>query len=191
MPSFRRAHVPGGTFFFTLVTEGRAPLFVGANSRELLHQAIDVCRQCRPFQLDAIVLLPDHLHVMVTLETGDSDFSSRLSMIKAAFTRSYLASGGAEQTRSPSRVSKRRRGVWQRWFWEHTIRDERDRNAHLDYIHFNPVKHGLVTCPHDWPYSSFARYVGSGHYDRSWLCSCAGERPKIPLFENLPLGHME
>lgn len=163
MPYFRRVFVPGGTYFFTLVTERRAPLFADATARRLLHEAIAECGYRYPFALDAIVLLHDHLHLLMTLPPADADYPTRVSFIKAAFTRSHLAGGGVEQPRSSARVRKRRRGVWQRWYWEHRIRDGRDRHCHLDYIHYNPVKHGYVTCPHAWPFSSFARHVRDGY----------------------------
>jgi putative transposase len=185
MPEYRRAYVPGGTFFFTLVTENRAPLFRDAGNRALLHAAIAACRVARPFVLVAIVLLPDHLHFVLTLPDEDADFSTRIASIKAQFTRSYLDEGGFEQVRSDSRISRRNRGVWQRRFWEHAIRDESDLNHHLDYIHYNPFKHGLASCPHAWSASSFGRFVSLNMYEHDWLCSCDGRHPAIPDFTAL------
>jgi putative transposase len=174
MPNYRRAMQPGGTFFLTLVTERRRPIFAAGAARALLRKAIDRCRRFHPFELCAIVLLHDHLHLLITLPDGDADFSRRITFIKSAFTQSYLASGGREQPRSSSRLRQRARGVWQRRFWEHTIRDEADRIRHLDYIHYNPVKHGYVNCPHAWPHSSFQRFVVWGHYEHDWCCQCGG-----------------
>jgi putative transposase len=133
-----------------------------------------------PFELDAIALLHDHLHLLITLPEGDSDFSRRITHIKSTLTRSYLASGGAEQPWSAARYRQRARGVWQRRFWEHTIRDEIDRIHHVDYIHYNPLKHGYVRCLHAWPHSSFHRFVARRCYERNWCCRCGGRLvPKL------------
>jgi putative transposase len=191
MPQYRRAWQPGGTFFFTLVTEGRVPLFARAGSRALLHQAVSVCRTARPFVVNAAVLLPDHLHLILTLPPGDADFSTRLSMMKSHFTRLYLRDGGSEWMRSTARRRQEYRGVWQRRFWEHCLCDDRDLHAHLDYIHYNPVKHGLANCPHEWPYSSFQRHVRLNAYEPDWLCRCQGGSPVLPCFDGLACEHME
>jgi putative transposase len=174
MPNYRRAIQPGGTFFLTLVTERRAPLFATDNARTMLHSSIINCQKFHPFLLLAIVLLHDHLHLLITLPDGDSDFSCRITSIKSTFTRLFLAAGGTEQSRSGSRLRQRSRGIWQRRFWEHTIRDEDDRIRHLDYIHYNPVKHQYVDCPHAWPHSSFHRFVSQGRYEQDWSCQCDG-----------------
>jgi putative transposase len=174
MSDYRRAFQPGGTFFLTLVTENRTPIFADDGARAMLRNAIERCREFHPFELVAIVLLHDHLHLLMTLPDGDSDFSRRIAHIKSAFTRSFLASEGDEQTRSTSRLRHRTRAVWLRRFWEHTIRDEADRTGHLDYIHYNPVKHGYVDCPHAWPHSSFHRFALQRNYQRDWCCRCGG-----------------
>jgi putative transposase len=171
MPSYRRCFVPGGTFFFTLVTARRAPLFQQSKARELLGKAMRDQQQERPFAVNAIVLLPDHLHVIWSLPHGDSNYPLRWSAINGQFTRDWLAAGGVEQPLFPGQAREGRRGVWQPRFMEHTIRDEEDFCAHVDYIHYNPVKHGLSRCPKDWPWSSFARYVASGDYPLDWGCS--------------------
>jgi putative transposase len=181
MPSYRRIHCPGGTFFFTLVTEARAPILCTELARPLLHAAIAQCARVRPFTLKAIVLLPDHLHLLMSLPPDDADYSTRLASIKAAFTHAYLAAGGVEQPRSNARLRKRRRGVWQRWFWEHRIRDQADCNNHLNYIHYNPVHHNHVPCPHAWAYSSFERHVQQGVYRTDWLCQCNGNASDLPF----------
>jgi putative transposase len=174
MPNYRRAFQPGGTFFLTLVTEQRAPHFESEDARAMLRHAIEHCRKLHPFLLEAIVLLYDHLHLLITLPEGDFDFSRRITNIKSTFTRSFLAAGGDEQPRSHSRLRQRARGIWQRRFWEHTIRDETDRIRHLDYIHYNPVKHGYVPCPHAWPHSSFHQFVSQQRYESDWCCQCKG-----------------
>jgi putative transposase len=130
--------------------------------------------------------------LILTLPAGDADFSTRIvTLVKVNFTRWHLAAGGKEQPRSTSRRAKRRRGVWQRWFWEHAIRDATDFNAHLDYVHYNPVKHGYAPCPHLWEFSSFARHVAAGGYSRDWLCVCNGRGAEAPSFEGLTLERME
>ena len=113
MPNYVRAFQPGGTFFLTLVTDRRAPIFADESARTMLHAAMDRCRQLHPFALDAMVLLPDHLHILMTLPDDDAGFSMRLRNIKSGFIHAYLASGGTEQRRSTSRIRQRIRGVWQ------------------------------------------------------------------------------
>ena len=191
MPHYRCLIRPGGTFFFTLVTENRAAILCEDTARKILHDAIADCASRRPFALEAMVLLPDHAHLMMTLPDGDSDYSTRIAGIKATFTRGYLAAGGSEQPRSASRQRKRRRGIWQRWFWEHAIRDDDDYEKHFDYTHWNPVKHGLVTCPHEWDYSTFQRSVRQGVYEQDWQCACDGRIVKPPDFKGLNLDQME
>ncbi|MDB5355891.1 MAG: transposase [Phycisphaerales bacterium] len=174
MPNYLRALRPGGTFFLTLVTEGRALIFGAESARTMLHDAIERCRVHHPFTLDAIVLLPDHLHILMTLPEGDGDFSVRIANVKSHFTRSYITDGGAEQARSGSRLRQRSRGVWQRRFWEHVVRDADDLRRHFDYVHYNPVKHKHVRCPHAWAHSSFHRLVAEERYERNWCCQCDG-----------------
>jgi putative transposase len=128
--------------------------------------------------LFAIVVLPDHLHTVWTLPAGDSDYSLRWAQIKEGFTRRFLKSGGAEATRSVSREAHRERGVWQRRFWEHTCRDEDDLKRCVDYLHWNPVKHGLVSRVQDYAWSSFQRFVRLGEYDLEW-----GRSNPCPGFE--------
>jgi putative transposase len=185
MPNYTRAFQPGGTFFLTLVTERRAPIFAEESSRAILHGALEQCRKYHDFVIDAIVLLPDHLHLIMTLPERDADFSIRVNNLKANFTRRYLEAGGAEQEPSSSRRQHRSRGVWQRRFWEHTIRDPTDLRHHLDYVHFNPVKHGYVRCPHDWPHSSFRRFVAENCYDLNWCCQCDSRTTTPDDFEEI------
>ena len=155
--------------FVTVVAYGRRPIFDAPDARELLHTAIDwVCLR-RPWTTDAMVLLPDHWHAIWHLPEGDSDYSTRVAQIKTRFTKAWLKSGGGESCVTHSQRRLGRRGVWQPRFWEHTIRDARDFRMHLDYIHLNPVHHGHVGYPKDWPWSSFQRWVEKGQYEPDWL----------------------
>ena len=168
MPGYRRAQLEGGTFFLTVVTHHRRRILCGPGVRRVLARAFAETRATRPFAIEGIVLLPDHLHVMLRLPSGDGDFSGRIGQIKSRFTRAYLTAGGSEAPATSSRTRQRYRGVWEKRFWEHTIRNVRDYCLHLDYIHYNPVKHGLVAKAADWPFSSFHRYVRLGRYAPDW-----------------------
>lgn len=162
---YRRLRIPGATYFFTLVTEGRRPLFREGAAVAEFEAAVEAVRASRPFEVEAEVILPDHLHVMWSLPEGDADFSTRLRLIKSRFSRGVATV--AEAT-SASRRSKGARGIWQRRFWEHLVSGERDFAAHLDYIHYNPVRHGLVAAPRDWPHSTFQKWVARGVYEPDW-----------------------
>jgi putative transposase len=187
---FHRRWRPGGTYFFTLVTARRAPILCTDLARPLLRSAIAQTRAEHPFDLLAIVLLPDHLHTVWRLPPGDADYATRLAAIKARFTRAWRLAGGAEQPRTASHVSKGERAVWQRRFWEHTCRDAEDLRNHLDYVHRNPVKHGYVTCPHLWPLSTFQTWVNDGGYEPTWRCVCDGRPPPpAPAFRPRRDGH--
>jgi putative transposase len=168
MANYRRCYIPGGSYFFTLVTERRAPILANDEARDLLRSAIRACQQQWPFSVDALVLLPDHLHAIWTLPSGVCDYSKRWGFVKKYFTQHWLAANGLEQPVSRPKKNQRRRGVWQRRFWEHTLRDEYDYSQHLDYLHYNPVKHGLVTAVADWPYSSFHSFVREELYPSHW-----------------------
>lgn len=176
MPNYRRAHVPGGTYFFTVVTHRRRRLFHLAENRILLGDAIRECLRDWAFDLNAIVLLPDHLHAIWSLPPGDDNYSGRWSVIKKTFTVNYLANGGQDWAVSAGKKKENRRGVWQRRFWEHVIEDEDGYETHFDYIHYNPVKHKLVSCPRDWEATSFHRWVNQGVYPADWGC---GNYPPI------------
>lgn len=178
MPDYRRYFIPGGTYFFTVVTEHRAPIFAQESARAILGDVMRRCLERYPVETIALVLLPDHLHALWTLPRGDDRYSLRWRWIKREFTREWLATGGVEQPRSTKRVNQRRRGVWQRKFWEHTIEDEDDLAAHFDYIHINPLKHAYVARVRDWPHSTFHRYVESGHYDLNW--AAGGRKFTLP-----------
>ena len=168
MTHYRRNYVPGGTYFFTVVTASRRPIFQTDTTRALLREAIRRIQTKRPFETVATVLLPDHLHCIWTLPHRDSDYSTRWQQIKEGFTRAFLNAGGEEAVTSESRHNRRERAVWQRRFWEHTCRDEDDLKRCVDYVHWNPKKHGLVTNVCDWPWSSFHRFVTEGEYSADW-----------------------
>lgn len=178
-PSFAVTSCRGGTYFFTVVTAKRALIFQSEEACSLLGACLREAKQRRPFHVVAVVLLPDHLHMIWTLPADDLDFSTRLASVKARFTQDWLARGGSEGRVAPGQARQRRRGVWQARFMEHTIRNEDDLIHHADYIHFNPVRHGWAQCPGDWPYSSFRRYVQSGVYPAEWGCS---QRLPTPTF---------
>jgi putative transposase len=166
MTDYRRNRVPGGTFFFTVnLYDRRSGLLI--QHIDILRDAVRQTQSRTPLHIDAWVVLPDHMHCLWTLPDGDLDFSSRWSAIKINFSR-HIPAG---EYRSASRAAKRERGIWQRRFWEHTIRDDRDYAAHVDYIHFNPVKHGLVASAADWPFSSFHRAMAQGLYPPQWTAS--------------------
>jgi putative transposase len=163
MTAYRRNRVPGGTFFFTVnLLDRRSGLLTG--NVGLLRDAVRKVRARSPFHIDAWVVLPDHLHAVWTLPDGDLNYSARWQAIKTAFSK-RIPEG---EFRSASRDGRGERGIWQRRFWEHTIRDDRDYAGHVDYVHFNPVKHGLVANAADWRYSSFHRAVAMGIYPDDW-----------------------
>jgi putative transposase len=191
MPEYRRLFQPGGMFFFTLVTDRRRPLFAQAAAREMLGRAFRAVKAEMPFENAAIVLLPDHLHCLWQLPDSDADFSTRWARIKWAFSHSWTAAGGGQGRVSPSRRRRRERAIWQRRFWEHTIRDERDMIRHIEYIHYNPVKHELAQCPHAWPWSSFSDWVKRGILEPDWGCSCRGQAVRSPDFAGLDTTAME
>jgi putative transposase len=168
MPQYRRWFVPGGSYFFTVVTHRRRPLLVEDIARSALRQSLREVRSRHPFAIDAIVLLPDHLHVVWSLPPGDDRYPLRWRQIKTRFTQEYLKRGGTELDTSVSRALKGERGVLQRRFFEHSIRDEPDLKRCVDYIHVNPLKHGLVNRVVDWPWSSFHHYVSLGEYTHDW-----------------------
>jgi len=160
MAHYRRAK--GSIFFFTLVLADRSSTLL-VDQIERLKRSYQMVRECRPFETVAICILPDHLHAIWTLPEGDLDFSTRWNLIKSSFSRGLDA-----QTRSQSKIIKREKGIWQRRYWEHSIRNDADLERHVDYIHFNPVKHGHVARAVDWPYCSFRRYVARGLLTEDW-----------------------
>ncbi len=168
MVNYRRADIPGGTYFFTVVTYKRRKIFTIPEARTLLREAVYKVRGQYPFTIDAWVLLPDHLHCIWTLPPGDNDFSGRWGRIKAGFSKRAKPLLHDKSLLAKSRISKRESTIWQRRFWEHAICDEADLRTHMDYIHYNPVKHGLVQQVCDWPYSTFHRLVVEGIYSHDW-----------------------
>jgi len=160
MPRYIRAK--GNIFFFTVALAQR-PGSLLVDEIERLRRIYRIVQQRHPFETIAICILPDHIHALWALPVDDENFSARWSMIKSGFSRGIDA-----QTRSASKVGKREKGVWQRRYWEHAIRDETDFERHVDYIHYNPVKHGYVRRVVDWPHSSFHRYVDKGVLAPDW-----------------------
>jgi len=171
MPNYRRANVTGGTYFFTVVTYRRQTFLCDDDVRMALRNGIEQTRKRYPFEIDAWVLLPDHLHAIWTLPTGDADFGKRWSMIKRHVTK-HCARLKRDEWLNDSKRKRMESTVWQRRFWEHQIRDEWDYEKHVDYIHFNPVKHGHVKYVNEWPYSTFHRYVKNNIYPTDWV-ECA------------------
>ncbi|MBD3619551.1 MAG: transposase [Chromatiales bacterium] len=163
MPNYRRSYA-GTVWFFTVVTHRRYPLFLDPVARVCLRTAVGECRGRFPFQIDAWVLLPDHLHAVWTLPETDTDYSRRWSVIKRRFSQRYRHAGG----HGPP--------YWQMRFWAHRVDDSGDYRHHLDYIHFNPVKHRLVTAVEEWPWSTFHRHVEAGIYPHDW----GGAAPGFP-----------
>jgi len=151
---YRRARQRGGCYFFTIVTNHRRPFFQDTELINVLRQSIKSVMLKYPFSVDAIVILPDHIHTLWTLPQGDNDFSLRMRLIKTYVTKHS--------------VGKTKNSLWQKRFWEHQIKDEKDYQNHVDYIHYNPVKHGYVNAPKDWMYSSFKHFVKAGIYSEDW-----------------------
>ena len=152
---YRRVYVAGGTYFFTLVTHQRKPIFSDPEAINTLRAAFTYARARHPFTIVASVILPDHIHAVWTLPEDNSDFSTRWRLIKSHFTRNW-------------RPRDKSAPVWQHRFWEHLIRNEEDLARHVEYIHYNPVKHGLALSPSIWPFSSFSKFVSAGLYPESW-----------------------
>ena len=171
MSRYRRAKIEGGIFFFTVALADRSSdLLVREIDR--LRRSYNTMQERIPFETIAICILPDHLHALWHLPDGDADYAARWNLFKSLFSRGLPAA----KTRSASKVAKREKGIWQRRYWEHAIRNEADFERHVDYIHYNPVKHGLVTRVVDWPHSSFRRYVERGMLPADW----AGDLKELP-----------
>lgn len=163
MPNYRRAFVPGGCWFFTVnLRDRRKTLLI--DHIETLREAISATRQGYPFLIDAFVVLLDHLHAVWSLPPDDSDFSTRWRLIKSRFAKALPK----EEQLDAVRLRPNERGVWQRRFWEHLIRDETDFARHVEYCYINPMKHGFVAQVRDWPYSSFHRDVRAGVFPEDW-----------------------
>jgi putative transposase len=163
---YRRAKIEGGTYFFTLVTHKRKKFLCEPENISLLREAFRYVMQRHPFTIDAIFILPDHLHCIWTLPEGDANFSTRWRLIKSYFSRNCDSQYHGKM--NTSRENKKEQTIWQRRFWEHLIKNEQDFICHVDYIHYNPVKHRLVNAPSAWEYSSFHRYVQQEIYQIDW-----------------------
>ena len=168
MPNYRRRHHEWGCYFLTVVTNKRHPLFRDPHARELLKKAIQDTLATQPMTIHEMVLLPDHLHILCSLPEPKQDYSTRIRLIKKRFTRAWLAVGGREKTVSTSRQARGERGIWQRRFYEYTVKSQADYRSHVVYMHMNPVKHGLADCPLDWPWSTFHRHVQQGTLPHDW-----------------------
>jgi REP-associated tyrosine transposase len=171
MVGYRRNRIGGGTFFFTLTLADRRSTAL-VDHIAVLRAAFRTTRDERPFAIDAIVILPDHLHAILTLPPDDDDFPARWRRIKGYFS-TRLLERGVKIKRYPNGEL----ALWQRRYWEHTIRDDADYARHVDYTHYNPVKHGLVTRVRDWPHSSFPLYVRQGLLPEDWAGGAAGDSP--------------
>jgi putative transposase len=163
MPQYIRAKIDGGTFFFTVTLADRSSNLL-VQHIVLLRRAYRSVRDHQPFETIAICVLPNHLHVIWRLPVGDPNFSLRWNLIKGGFSRALPTVA----PRSTSKIAKREKGIWQRRYWEHVIRSDEDLERHINYIHFNPVKHKFVTRVCDWPHSSFHRYVARGELPPDW-----------------------
>ena len=168
MSDYRRWYIPGGMYFFTVVTYNRRRILTTLEGRPFLHKAIGEVRKRYPFELFATVLLPDHWHLILQLPPGDDRFSLRLKRIKEEFSKQWLQAGLSEATVTRSQLAKGERGIWQPRFWEHCIEGIEDLEAHVDYIHWNPCKHGVAERVRDWEWSSFHRFVELGQYSMDW-----------------------
>ncbi len=166
MTEYRRAKIAGATYFFTVNCAERHGNQLLVENIDLLRQTFRKVKQSHPFRIDAIVILPEHLHCILTLPDGDADYKTRWFLIKSGFSRS-IPTG---ERRSKNRIARKERGIWQRRYWEHVIRNDLDLEQHINYIHWNPVKHNWVKQVKDWPYSSFHNYVQQGIYPINWAC---------------------
>ena len=160
---YRRANTVNASYFFTVNLAERKQRLLTDNIG-ILRNAIRMVKQNHPFTIETMVVLPEHLHAIFTLPEGDAAFAMRWALIKAAFSRNMPKT----ERISASRIAKRERGIWQRRYWEHQIKDELDMQQHIDYIHYNPVKHGYVTQASDWPYSSIHQYIKAGILPKDW-----------------------
>jgi putative transposase len=164
MRTYIRDRTPGGLYFFTVNLAERRGNTLLVDRIDCLRAAFRETFATYPAVMDAVVILPEHLHCIWQLPPGDDAYPTRWRLIKSRFSR-WLEPG---ERRTESRLHKGERGIWQRRYWEHLIRDEQDYARHVDYIHYNPVKHGLVARAKDWPYSTFSRWVGRGVYHENW-----------------------
>lgn len=164
MRTFIRNRVPGGVYFFTVNLARRAENTLLIEHIDRLREAYRLTCRERPFETIAAVVLPEHLHVIWRLPEGDDDYSTRWRLLKGRFSHAIAP----HEARHQSRLRKCERGIWQRRYWEHTIRDEADLHAHIDYIHYNPVKHGWCNAPTEWPFSTLHRHTNQGRPPADW-----------------------
>ena len=169
---YRRLWCKGGTYFFTVNLQQRQNNNLLTEHIDLLRQAVRQVKHAHPFIIHAWVILPEHMHCIIELPEGDANFALRWRLIKLIFSRALPNT----ESRCFNRQKRGERGIWQRRYWEHLIRDQADFNAHMDYVHFNPVKHGWVEQVSDWPYSTFHLLVKQGVYSSDWA---GGENDKL------------
>jgi putative transposase len=163
---YRRVKIKGACYFFTVnLADRKSSLLI--DQIDLLRHVVNAVKKRHPFILDAMVVLPDHLHAMMTLPENDDDYAKRWMLIKSKFSRQIPKTENIYS----SRKSKRERGIWQRRYWEHLIRDDEDYKNHVHYIHYNPVKHGYVNKPVDWAYSTIHQYIHNGLISEAWACN--------------------
>jgi len=172
MPEYRRILYQGGTYFFTLVTYKRQKIFLSHDVSFIFYESLEHIQRLHPFTNVAYCIMPDHIHLIWRLPEDDANYSMRISQIKRRFARAFVKKYGIPVVRNMQHEKRRELTIWQRRFWEHLIRDEADLNQHIDYIHYNPVKHGMVDRVCDWVDSSFHRYVQEGYYDANWSEGC-------------------
>lgn len=178
MSTYRRADTQGGTYFFTVITYRRQNFLCDEPVRAALRDALSQTRAMYPFTIDGWVLLPDHLHCIWTLPPDDAEYSKRWAMIKRYVTKQCRPWLHNNQWMNESKRLRNESTIWQRRFWEHLIRDQLDYIRHMDYLHYNPVKHGLVERVIDWPYSTFHRSMRQGTYPRDWGASHESQKDK-------------
>ncbi|MDO8417266.1 MAG: transposase [Agitococcus sp.] len=175
MSNYRRSLAKGGSYFFTKVSFKRRKILCDEPIRQAMRDAVRKVRQAYPFEIEAWVTLPDHIHAMWTLPSDDADFGKRWGLIKCYVSRQCLEYAAPVDMLSLSNIKRDEMGLWQRRFWEHQIQNEADFAKHMDYMHFNPVGHGLVERVMDWPYSTFHRCVNKGIYPMDWAVSMSVE----------------
>jgi putative transposase len=164
MPDYRRNWVAGGCYFFTVNLAWRNGNTLLVDRIDDLRLAVRRVKQRYPFTINGWVVLPEHMHFVITLPDGDHDYPTRIRLMKSAFSKKI----NPTERVSASRLAQGERGIWQRRYWEHTIADELDYQRHMDYLHYNPVKHGYVKQVRDWPHSTFHYLVGQGVYPPDW-----------------------
>ncbi len=177
MPDYRRIFVPGGTYFFTVITYHRRPLFLNPDNCYLYRKAVQFIAEKHSFEEVAYCILPDHIHTIWKLSEDDSDFPLRWRAVKGSFSRWFQEINDKLPIHNVSHLKRREAGIWQRRYWEHLIIDDKDFDNHMNYIHYNPVALGLVKRPADWQWSSFAHFVEQEYYESDWG---EVEPPKIP-----------